>query len=89
MERANVLEGEVDERRNDTCGEYPFGDAEGDDRLDLSGPAIEGEKIDGSEDIDSIDSGRYDERDQEIAVCQGSDPRSGLEVVETLRGMLA
>ena len=86
MQRPKVFKGKVDERCNDACRKYPFGDVEGDDGLDLAGPAIEGKQVDSSEDIDSINGDRYDKRDYEVAVGQGSETRGGLEVIETLQG---
>ncbi len=50
-----MLEGQIDPGRNDAGREDPFRNIERDIRLDLSGPPIEREKVDGSEGIDSID----------------------------------
>jgi hypothetical protein len=52
-----VLVGEVDEGENDAYGEYPLRNVERDElgRLDLGGPLIEHEKLNGSEGIDAVD----------------------------------
>jgi hypothetical protein len=84
-----VLEGQVDERGNDTGREDPFGDVEGYDGLDLAGPAIEGEEVDGGEDIDGVDGDGDDEGEQEVSVCEGGEAGGGLEVIETLRGSVS
>jgi hypothetical protein len=53
----DVFESEVDDRQDDADGEDPFRDVEADQlrRLDLGGPLVKNEKIDGSEGIDAVD----------------------------------
>lgn len=52
---------QVDEGEDDTDREDPFGDIERNRRLDFRGPCVEGEQLDGSEGIDSVDSNRDSE----------------------------
>lgn len=85
MPCAEVFEGQIDPGCNDTCREKPFGDLKGDDGFDLSGPTIECEEIDGSENIDSVDGGRDEERDPEVSVCERGEAGCRFKVVETLQ----
>ena len=54
----DMLESEVDKRKNDTDREDPFRDIEGDElgRLDLGTPFVEDEELDSSEGINAVDS---------------------------------
>lgn len=66
---SKLFKAQVDPRCNDTSGKDPLGDIQRDDGLDLTGPFVKGEQIDGGKGIDGIDGGGNDQRDPEIAVC--------------------
>lgn len=87
--RSKVLVSDIDERENDTDGEDPFGDVKGDGWLDFRGPLIENEQVDGREGINSVDGNRYDERDEQVSICDISKRAIGFEVVEILETRLS
>lgn len=49
---------DIDKGQDDTDGEDPLGDVNGDGWLDFGRPFVEDKKVDSSESIDSIDSNR-------------------------------
>lgn len=62
---------EKDIRNDDSDGEDPFGNLEGNLGLDLTRPLVEGEEIDGSESIGGVDGARDDDEDPQPNIGKG------------------
>jgi hypothetical protein len=75
---------EEDVGDDDGDGEDPLGNLERDGRLDLAGPVVEGEQIDGGEAIGQVDGARDDDEDPQPDVGERREAGGRLEVGQVL-----
>jgi hypothetical protein len=69
---------------DDGDGEDPLGDLKGHLWLDLTGPFVEGEQVDGGEGIGCVDSTRDDDQNPQPHVGEGREAGAGPEIREVL-----
>lgn len=76
--------GKKDIGDDDADGEDPFSHLEADLGLHLAGPLVEGEQVDGSEGVGSVDGARDEDQDPQPDVGKGCEAGRRLEVGEGL-----
>jgi hypothetical protein len=71
-------------RENDASREDPFPDVEINLGLNLSGPFIKCEEVDGCKGIDTVNCDRNDEGANEICICERWKAARVFEIIQTL-----
>ena len=81
---AHPFKDEIEDRGDDAGGKNVLGDVDADGRLDIGGPSVKNEQVDGGKSVDGVEGDGQDERKPQITICRRSSASFGPKVGQGL-----